>query len=58
MVTDHQALTWLMKSENSLKGRRARWVLRLQPYDFEIIYKEGRKHKNADALSRVRYEQE
>src|SRR3989442_184275 len=58
VVTDHQALTWLMKSENSLKGRRARWVLRLQPYDFEIIYKEGRKHKNADALSRVRYEQE
>ena len=58
VITDHQALTWLMKSENSLKGRRARWVLRLQPYDFEIIYKEGRKHKNADALSRVRYEQE
>src|SRR5205809_2247026 len=32
VITDHQALTWLMKSENSLKGRRARWVLRLQPY--------------------------
>src|SRR5204863_426089 len=58
VVIDHQALTWLMKSENSLKSRRARWVLRLQPYDFEIIYKERRKHKNADALSRVRYEQE
>ena len=23
VITDHQALTWLMKSENSLKGRRA-----------------------------------
>ena len=56
VVTDHQALTWLMKNENSLKGRRARWVLKMEPYDFEIIYKEGREHKNADALSRMRYE--
>jgi len=24
VVTDHQVLTWLMKSENSLKGRQAR----------------------------------
>src|SRR5256884_523341 len=55
VVMDHQALTWLMKNENSLKGRRARWVLKMEPYDFEIIYKEGRKHKNADALSRMKY---
>ena len=55
VITDHQPLTWLMKNENSLKGRRARWVLRLLPYDFEIIHKAGRKHKNADALSRVKY---
>ena len=37
-----------MKNENSLKGRRAHWVLKMEPYDFEIIYKESRKHKNAD----------
>ena len=55
VITDHQALTWLIKNENSLKSRRARWVLKMEPYDFEIIYKEGRKHKNADALSRMKY---
>src|SRR5436305_3951054 len=47
VVTDHQTLIWLMKNENSLKGRRARWVLKMKPYDFEITYKESRKHKNA-----------
>jgi hypothetical protein len=51
VVTDHYALKWLQT--NALKGRRARWILKLQPYDFEIIHKEGRKHKNADALSRI-----
>jgi hypothetical protein len=53
IVTDHIALKWLQTSE--LKGRRARWVLRLQPYDYEIIYKQGRKHQNADALSRIKW---
>jgi hypothetical protein len=54
VITDHHALKWLMT--NALKGRRARWILRLQPYmnSMEIIYKEGKKHKNADALSRIK----
>ena len=54
VITDHYALKWLEK--NALKGRRARWILRLQPYfgNMEIIYKEGRKHRNADALSRIK----
>ena len=34
LVTDHSALKWLKSSE--LKGRRARWILRLDVYDFEI----------------------
>jgi hypothetical protein len=51
IVTDHYALKWLQT--NALKGRRARWMIKLQPYDYEVIYKEGRKHKNADALSRL-----
>ena len=56
VITDHQALTWLKKNENSCKERRARWILRLQVYDFEIKYKEGRKHQNADVLSRIKNE--
>jgi hypothetical protein len=34
-------------------GRLARWSLYLQIYDFEIIHKEGKKHLNADAVSRA-----
>jgi len=53
IVTDHYALKWLQTAE--LKERRARWVLKLQPYDYEIIYKQERKHQNADALSRIKW---
>ena len=30
----------------------ARWIERLQQYDFEVIYRKGEVHKNADGLSR------
>ncbi|EXX62263.1 transposon Ty3-I Gag-Pol polyprotein [Rhizophagus irregularis DAOM 181602=DAOM 197198] len=34
-------------------GRRARWVMELQQYNFEIIHRPGKENKNADALSRL-----
>ncbi|KAK3099869.1 hypothetical protein FSP39_010951 [Pinctada imbricata] len=49
--TDHQALVWLFKMKEP-KGRIARWIEILSAYDFEIQYRPGNKHGNADALSR------
>jgi hypothetical protein len=51
LVTDHLALKWLRTVEP--KGRLGRWILKLQPYNFEIIHKPGKVHSNVDALSRL-----
>ena len=50
--TDHGALTWLMSFKEP-EGQMARWLEKLQEYDFEIRHRRGRKHTNADALSRL-----
>jgi hypothetical protein len=49
--TDHSALTWLMSFKN-LEGQTACWIQRLQEYNFMSEHRQGRKHNNADALSR------
>lgn len=49
--TDHVSLKWLM-SFRDLEGQLARWLERLQQYDFEIQHRKGEVHKNADGLSR------
>ena len=57
IVTDHAALKGLMNAKIP-KGRRARWVMELQQYDFEVIHRSGKENKNADALSRLKFEEE
>ena len=49
--TDHAALRWLL-SFRSPEGQVARWLERLQQYDFQIEHRAGANHGNADALSR------
>lgn len=49
--TDHVSLRWLM-SFRELEGQLARWLERLQQYEFEIVHRKGRLHQNADGLSR------
>jgi hypothetical protein len=49
--TDYSALTWLLNFRN-LERQTARWVQRLQEYNFTSEHRHGIRHTNADALSR------
>ena len=49
--TDHGSLQWL-HSFKEPEGQLARWLERLQEYDFNIQHRIGSHHQNADALSR------
>ena len=49
--TDHAALRWL-KNFKEPEGQIARWLETLEAYDFTLVHRPGRKHENADALSR------
>jgi hypothetical protein len=54
---DHSALTWLMSSKN-LEGQTACWIQRLREYNFTSEHRQGRKHNNADTLSRLPCQEE
>ncbi len=49
--TDHQALKWLFSLKEP-KGRIARWIEILSAFNFTVEYRPGKKHGNADGLSR------
>ena len=51
MRTDHASLKWLRNYKDT-DGLLARWLTRLQEYDFKVVHRAGKLHGNADGLSR------
>ena len=51
--SDHSSLRWLTHFRDT-EGQIARWLQFLGGYTFTIEYRPGKKHANADGLSRSR----
>ena len=49
--TDHAALYWLLRKKDP-EGQMARWIATLQGYNMILRHRPGKKHGNADAMSR------
>ena len=47
--TDHSSLKWLTSFKEP-QGQVARWLERLQEYDYEVQHRPGMQHSNADSL--------
>ena len=48
------ALKWLLNSTSESANRRLqRWKIILSEFEYDIIYRKGRLHQNADAFSRL-----
>jgi len=52
IVSDHKPLTWIMSVKDP-GSRLLRWCIKLEEYDYEIMYKPGVQNSNADALTRL-----
>lgn len=50
--TDHGSLVWLLRFKH-IEGQLARWIEELSQYDMKVVHRPGKKHLNADGLSRV-----
>ena len=50
--TDHSSLTWLLRFKEP-QGQLARWLEYIFQFKFRIIHRPGKKHGNANALSRA-----
>jgi transposase InsO family protein len=52
VVTDYRPLVWIFNVKDP-SSRLLRWRLKLEEYEYNILYKRGSSNINADALSRI-----
>ncbi len=57
IVTDYSTLKYIFTKEEISEGRRGRWMIYLQQFDFKIEHKVGKKMPHVDYLSRSLLEQ-
>ena len=50
-MTDHKPLTWIMNVKPGF--RLLKWRVKLEVYDYDVVYGKGALKKNAEALSRI-----
>jgi transposase InsO family protein len=50
--TDHASLTWLLNFKDA-DGMLQRWISKLEEYHFTMEHRDGKKHCNADGMSRL-----
>jgi hypothetical protein len=52
IVTDHKPLTWVFNVKDP-SSRLLRWRLKLEEYEYYIVYRPGIRNTNANVLSRI-----
>lgn len=52
IITDHKPLQWLFSLKDP-SSKLLRWRIKMEEFDYKIIYKKGKLNTNADALSRI-----
>ena len=55
--TENNPLTYL-QSKRKLKAVEQRWAAELASFNFKIEYRSGKHNTNADALSRIRWQED
>jgi hypothetical protein len=59
VVVDHQALLYLVKGRGRLTNRKIlNMLMNLQEFRFSVIYRDGLRHLDADAISRLLHYQD
>ena len=59
VVVDHQALLYLVKEQGRLTNRKIlNMLMNLQEFRLSVIYRDGLRHLDADAISRLLHYQD